>query len=86
MPEDVDLVREETEKFLKAHGTTMPTYVDAEGATRRVLASLLGDESIGYPTTVLIDADGVVQGVWQGYSPGVERSMERLVSKLLAKL
>lgn len=85
LQEDVESVRDATVEFLKAHGTTLPTYIDADGASRSVLASLSGEAAIGYPTTAIVDRDGVVRAVWRGYSSGVERSMERTISKLLAE-
>jgi cytochrome c biogenesis protein CcmG, thiol:disulfide interchange protein DsbE len=83
-PEDVEDVRGETEKYLKANSVTMPTYIDARGVSRQAVAELIGKDGFGYPTTILLDRKGVVRAVWSGYSPGVERSMANSISKLLA--
>jgi cytochrome c biogenesis protein CcmG, thiol:disulfide interchange protein DsbE len=83
-PEDVEDVREQTEKYLKANGVTMPTYIDTTGASRQAVAELSAKDGFGYPTTILLDRKGVVRGFWSGYSAGVERSMANSISKLLA--
>lgn len=83
-PEDVEDVRGNTEKYLKANGVTMPTYIDTRGVSREAVAELIGKEGFGYPTTILLDRKGIVRGVWSGYSPGVERLMANSISKLLA--
>jgi cytochrome c biogenesis protein CcmG/thiol:disulfide interchange protein DsbE len=84
-PEDVEEVRGETQQFLKAKGVTMPTYIDANGASRKAIVELTGKDGFAYPTTVLLDRQGIVRSVWTGYAPGVERQMERMVSKVLAE-
>lgn len=83
-PEDVEDVRKETAQYLKANGVAMPTYIDVDGTSRQAVAALNGKGGFGYPTTVLLDRQGVVRGLWTGYSPGVERSMANGISKLLA--
>ncbi len=81
--EDVAAVREVTAKFLQAKGTTMPTFIDADGASRATLAGILGRASLGYPTTLLLDRTGAIRAIWEGYQSGYEGQMEKLVSQLL---
>ncbi len=83
--EDVPAVRANTEQFLKRYGASLPTYIDADGASRQVLADLLGERGFAYPTTVLLDRAGSIRAVWLGYQRGYEGQMEKLVSKLLAE-
>lgn len=81
--ENVDELRDETQRFLEAFKTKLPTYTDPGGETRRSLIAGLGLEGFGYPTTLVIDGDNVVRGLWVGYQPGTEREIEELVEKLL---
>jgi thiol-disulfide isomerase/thioredoxin len=85
MKEDVTELREQTKKFLISRGATFPTYVDADGASRQMLMSLVEMDGFGYPTTVLLDRSGIIRAVWIGYMPGSEREMEQVISKLLAE-
>ena len=45
----------------------------------------LGDNDIGFPTTLVLDRDTRIRGVWEGYAPGMEREIEALVEELLAE-
>ncbi len=40
---------------------------------------------LGFPTTVILDRNGIIQGVWLGYGRGAEAQMEDLIKKLLAE-
>ena len=82
MREGIAELKKSTEGFLSQRGTAMPTYVDPQGISRQVLISLM-NRGMGYPTTVLLDRDGVIRAIWQGYEPGYEQQMEQLVSQLL---
>lgn len=79
--EDLDSLRKETSSFLEQRGLTLPTYADTNSATREAYDSIGGFR--GYPTTVLIDREGVVRMVWTGYYPGVEEQMAEGIRTLL---
>jgi len=81
--EPMDALRQETAKFLAEQGTSMPTYADSQGISRRILDSVIGD--FAFPTTVLLDRDGIIRAVWVGYGSGDQRQMERLVERLLTE-
>ncbi len=83
--EDVADLREQTQRFLISREATFPTYVDAEGASRQMLMSLVEMDGFGYPTTVLLDRNGIIRAVWIGYIPGSEHEMEQVISNLLAE-
>jgi hypothetical protein len=61
----------------------MPTYADSQGISRRILDSVIGD--FAFPTTILLDRDGIIRAVWVGYGSGDQRQMERLVERLLTE-
>jgi thiol-disulfide isomerase/thioredoxin len=83
--EPVAALRQETGAFLRSRGVSMPTYFDAEGASRQAVGLVIGKPAIGYPTTLLLDRGGIIRAVWPGYFPGAERQMQQLVSQLLAE-
>ena len=83
--DDVPALRISTERFLKAHEATFPTYVDADGANRSYLASVADSSGFVYPTTVLLDRRGIIRTLWFGYESGYAQQMEQLVSQLLAE-
>ena len=73
-------LKTDTEEFLRAEGATIPTYVDRNGVTRAAIP-----EFGGYPTTLLLDRQGVIRGYWQGYEPGAEHEMRKQIDELLAE-
>ena len=81
--ESIDALRPATEEFLAEHKLDLPTYADAGGYTRLGIDKVASFEA--YPTTIVLDRQGVIRGFWVGYEPGVERKIERLIGELLAK-
>ncbi len=89
--DDLRSLRENTETLLHRLNVDMPVYWDPGDATRaavdRVLPSA-ADAASGvslFPTTVLLDRDGVIRAVWIGYRPGVETEIERCVDRVLSE-
>ena len=81
--EHMDALRQETAKFLAEQGTSMPTYADAQGVSRRILDSVIG--GLAFPTTILLDRGGIIRAVWVGYGSGDQRQMERMVERVLGE-
>lgn len=79
--EDVPKLRDVTARDLAARKLDGPTYLDPRGRTRDAFAALDGWQ--GYPTTLLLDQQGVIRDVWIGFTPGAEDQMERRVIQLL---
>jgi thiol-disulfide isomerase/thioredoxin len=79
----LDDLREDTAAFLAARKLTLPTYADPRGVTRAAVKQL-GAWSV-YPTTILLDGQGVVRALWTGYGPGVIEDMEKRIVHLLAE-
>ncbi len=77
----LDALRESTAAFLASKKLELPTYADPQGVTRGAFRQL-GGWSV-YPTTILLDGQGVVRAVWSGYGPGVVGEMEKRVVRLL---
>lgn len=84
--ESLEQLRDETRQFLAEKNLDLPTYADPDGATRQAVGMALGELDIpGYPTTVLLDREGILQAIWVGYESGVEEDMRRAIEGELAK-
>ena len=72
-----------TEAYYAKLGTDLDAYTDPRAGARLSLMKAAQLSGFGFPTTVLLDADGTIQGLWQGYRPGVEAEMEEVIKALL---
>ncbi len=81
-PENVPELRDDTAAMLKRMRIDMPTYTDPDEATRAAYDSVGGFD--GYPTTFVLDGQGVIRGAWSGFRPGIEHEMEELIGYLLS--
>lgn len=82
-PQGIERLRQSTAEFLRQRGLDMPTYADPGQRARWAVNQAVGFE--GYPTTLLIDRQGVIRKTWVGYTPGVEKEMQRAIEELLAE-
>ena len=80
---DPEQLREETEAYLGKLETKLDIYSDPGGETTRSLVNSARLSRFGYPTTVLLDQEGTIQGLWQGYRAGLEDDMEAEIRALL---
>jgi hypothetical protein len=80
---DIPDLRNKTLEFLAQHQSNMPTYADSAAMTRNQLALLLPHGSLSYPTTLLINREGVIIEAMEGYLAG---EMEELAEKIKALL
>lgn len=80
---ELDVLRDETQAFLKSKNVTLPTYADQHAASRRELARYLKLDSFAYPSTLILDRQGTIRGFWEGYASGSELEMRDLVQQLL---
>ena len=71
----------DTKEFLSGSGCEMPTYSDPNETTRRAFDRVAGLQ--GFPTTFVMDRDGLIRGVWPGYGNGVVSEIKSLVERLL---
>ena len=46
---------------------------------------MIADGFQGYPTTLVLDRQGIIRGMWVGYQRGYEQQIEKLVAELLAE-
>jgi thiol-disulfide isomerase/thioredoxin len=74
-------MKEQTEEMLLSMGIKLAVYADPDAHTRQAVSEAAGFS--GYPTTVLLDPQGVIRRVWTGYTPGDEQEMAQVVASLL---
>jgi thiol-disulfide isomerase/thioredoxin len=79
--ENLPQLQASTAELLAQREWTIPTWSDPHGKTRQAFAGL--DDWAGYPTTLLVDRDGVIRYVAIGYSPGDEHALEEQLRKLI---
>ena len=84
-PGDELTIADDTQAFLKGQATRLPVYVDQNFRSRRHLLkeSAMSPKEFGYPATVVLDRNGVIQGFWVDYRPGWELEMAEIVRKTL---
>lgn len=80
---DLDELRSQTEAFISAYDTPIPTYSDPAAMTREQVALILPNGSMGYPTTLLIDREGKVLELLNGYLPGDMEKLSRSIERRL---
>ena len=80
--DDPHSLRAATESFLANRKLDISTFFDPQGYTRLQVEKVAGFE--GYPTTLVLDRQGIIRGLWVGYEPGTENEIGALVAKLLA--
>lgn len=73
----------QTEAYLSKVAPNMATFSDPAAMTRHQIGLLLPQQSLGYPTTVLVDRNGKIAAVWEGYAPGGMRELEQAINKVL---
>lgn len=70
-------------QFLDRFKATFPVYYDQDGTFRNSVQFALGDMMV-FPTTFVVDREGVIQGVWSGYLPGIGAEMNQVIDEALA--
>lgn len=80
---DLEGLKTETTKFLANYDVELPTYSDSAAMTRQQIALLLPNGSLGYPTTLVVDQQGVITQAIEAYIPG---EMQKLVTAIRTSL
>ncbi len=81
-PEDPEELRGRTEETLQQLGLHVATYRDPAFTTRNAFDKVGKLE--GFPTTFLLDRQGVIRHVWVGYYPQVSQQVESGIRELLS--
>lgn len=80
--EEIEELREDAQAFLQSGGYDIPTYADPDLKTRQGFKRVAGP--LAFPTTLVLDRDGLIRGAWSGFHPSFPRQIEDLVRRLLA--
>ena len=64
-----------TAAFMKSQKADFPTYRDAWQKSRTFVGQSIEQQGFAYPTTILVDGNGIIQGFWSGYVPTYIRDM-----------
>lgn len=80
---DLDRLAAATKDFMEKQQTEVPTYADPAGMSRIQVGLLLPGGSLPYPSTFVVDRQGLVAGVWIGFTPG---GMQEMVAKVRSLL
>lgn len=80
-PEDLEELGVETEVFLERAKLKVPTYADPKMVTRDAFDAV--GRFQGYPTTFLLDRQGVIRQVWVGYDPEIKAKLTTLIPAML---
>jgi len=79
--ENPDRLLSDTKEFLETLRLDVPTYADPARVTRDAFAQV--ESSQGFPTSFVLDRNGVIRRIWIGYMPGLEDEMRETVEQLL---
>ena len=74
-----------TSQFLASRGLDVPTYMDRGAMTRHTLMVAGQLEGFAYPTTVLLDRQGIVRGIWLGYHRAQDAEIRASIEEVLEK-
>jgi thiol-disulfide isomerase/thioredoxin len=72
-----------TAEFLKQQQAKFPTYRDPDAKTIISLVESAKLSGFGFPTTIVVDREGIIRGIWVGYRPGDEKGMRQTVERVL---
>jgi len=84
-PRDDQGLAENTAEFLKQQQAEFPTYRDPDAKTIISLVESAKLSGFGFPTTILVDRDGIIRGIWVGYRPGDEKGMRQAIENVLRR-
>lgn len=70
-------------QFYQSHDLELPTYADPTQRARAEFLRLMQRQTMAYPTTILIDRDGVIRATWVGVPPGGAETIRKKVLRLL---
>jgi thiol-disulfide isomerase/thioredoxin len=74
---------EETAEFLKRHRAEFPTYHDPDAKSQIALMRAANLTDMGYPTTLVLDRQGIIRGLWTGYHSGDELFVRLAIEEAL---
>ena len=83
--DDLEDLRETTQSYLRKQGWSKQAIFHDITRTAQDQVATAADISVNFPTTVVVDQQGIIRGVWEAYFEGAPEQMEALVADLLAQ-
>lgn len=74
-----------TAEFLAEHQADFSTYRDPHQQLQQHLLKVGKLEGFAFPTTLVLDRQGIIRGIWIGYAPGDERQMQAILEQTLRR-
>jgi len=75
---DLDALRQSIQAFMQSVDAPLPTYADPAAMTRGKLSLLFPNGTFSYPTTILVDRDGVIVNTVRGDIDQLAQQIEAL--------
>ena len=72
-----------TQEFIDKQKAKFAVYHDLSTFSRRKLNDAMNQDSFIYPTTVLLDGEGVIRGLWLGFDPEEMAEVDAKIAGLL---
>lgn len=72
-----------TAQYYKTEKIDLPTFADLSTNARREILCLMERDAMAYPTTVLVDQEGIIHATWVGIPPGGVGTIATHVQNLL---
>lgn len=74
----------ETQQALWDNKSDSPIYHDPSGKMKSAVVRTARLAQFGFPTTIMVNPQGMIVGVWQGYRPYYVKEMQILLQQTLA--
>jgi thiol-disulfide isomerase/thioredoxin len=83
--ESVDELAQDTRETMQKQKSSAAIYHDENNASKMALIESAKMDSFAFPTTVVVDQQGIIRGVWRGYDPSFVQEMRDVIEQLLRK-
>ena len=72
----------DTQAVLRQNRSTAPIYYDPRGKVKSAIVTSARLDQFGYPTTIIIDKQGIIRAVWVGFNELAVEEMELVLQQL----
>lgn len=83
--QEVDELREETRDTMRNFKANVPIYHDESNAAKQAVMESTSMPDFAFPTTIVIDGEGIIRGVWQGYQHDFVKEMGDVIEESLRR-
>ena len=75
----------DTQETMQKQKSSAAIYHDENDASKVALIKSAKMDSFAFPTTFVVDQQGIIRGVWRGYDPSFVQEMRDVIEQLLEK-